>query len=392
MDSNAGEWQTPIYERPPMSESTNQATIVPHGTLDYSELRALGLRAEDLTLFSSNINPFGPPPAVIDAVRGAANANLIARYPDRLSLELRDLLAEYHHLSTDSILVGNGSADLMWLIGLLYLQRRRVAILCPTFGEYRNVANIMQAEVIELCHPGWVATADGYAPGQTTIEHVVTELHTAQPDVVFVCNPNNPTGHYLSPDELETFYRAVPDALWILDEAYAEFMEPPATSAQWVSRGNWLVLRSMTKDYALGGLRLGYVIGAPQLIQPLQRAQSPWNVNTFAQLAGCVSLREGQPWRSETLAKLRDETASLQARLREIGYQPLPTTINFFLTPVQSASVVRSALLKQRLVVRDCTSFGLPNFIRIATQLPEANTRLVNALRELAPTAIAPRP
>src|SRR5688572_21863811 len=114
------------------------ATLVPHGTLDYSEMRALGLRPEELTLFSSNINPFGPPPAVIAALRAAANAEMIARYPDRLSLELSEALAEYHNVSVDSVLVGNGSADLLWLIGLLHLQHRRVAILGPTFGEYRQ--------------------------------------------------------------------------------------------------------------------------------------------------------------------------------------------------------------------------------------------------------------
>jgi histidinol-phosphate/aromatic aminotransferase/cobyric acid decarboxylase-like protein len=141
----------------------------------------------------------------------------------------------------------------------------------------------------------------------------------------------------------------------------------------------------MTKDYALGGLRLGYLLGAPELVQPLQAAQPPWNVNTFAQLAGCVSLREGQEWRIQTLDRLATETAHLQAGLRQIGFRPHPTTVNYFLVSVESPSAIRSALLAQRLVIRDCTSFGLPQFIRIATQLPEANARLIEALREFAP-------
>src|SRR5215204_3079729 len=98
------------------------ATFLTHGTLDYSELRALDLRPEELTYFSSNINPFGPPPATVSALREAATAAMIARYPDRLCLDLRDQLALYHNLSVDSILVGNGSADLLWLVGLLHLQ------------------------------------------------------------------------------------------------------------------------------------------------------------------------------------------------------------------------------------------------------------------------------
>src|SRR5687767_5485752 len=113
-----------------------QATLVHHGTLDYAELRKLGLRPEDITSFSSNINPFGPAPAVIEAMRNAPFDELVPRYPDRLSLELRDLLAAQHGLSVDSILVGNGTADILWLLGLVHLQHRRVAILGPTFGEY----------------------------------------------------------------------------------------------------------------------------------------------------------------------------------------------------------------------------------------------------------------
>jgi histidinol-phosphate aminotransferase len=365
-------------------------TLIPHGTLDYSEMRALGLQPDDLTLFSSNVNPFGPPPAVLTVLQEAITPEMIGRYPDRLNLELIELLAAYHNLPATCILAGNGTADLLWLIGLLYLQHTRVAILGPTFGEYRNVAAIMQAAVVEICHTGWMATPEGFQPGATTITHVVTELHKANPDVVFVCNPNNPTGQYLTPDELAILYNAAPNALWIIDEAYAEFMQPPATTADWVGRGNWLILRSMTKDFALGGLRLGYLLAAPNLITSLQAAQSPWNVNTFAQLAGSVSLREGQRWRSETLTRLHRETESLRAALAEAGYHPHPTNVNYFLLPVHSPSTVRAQLLTQRLVVRDCTSFGLPNFIRIATQQPEANAHLIQALSDLAPAHAAP--
>jgi histidinol-phosphate aminotransferase len=361
-----------------------QATLVPHGTLDYAELRALGLRPEELTLFSSNVNPYGPPPTTLTALREAITHETVAQYPDRLSLELRDLLAAHHDLSTDSILVGNGTADILWLIGLLHLQKRRVAILGPTFGEYHNVARTMQAEIIDLCHPGWVTTPTGYAPGATSLEEVAKTLQNTRPDVVFVCNPNNPTGHYLAPSALETLYDGAPNALWIADEAYDEFMQTPATTADWIERGNWLVLRSMTKDFALGGLRLGYLLGAPALIEPLQTTQPPWNVNILAQIAGAASLREGLAWRRQTLAALRAETIALQAALREQGYQPTPTTVNYFLVPVYSASELRRALLAQRLVVRDCSSFGLPNFIRIATQQPEANARLLDAMRQLA--------
>lgn len=369
--------------------TTPNAAIIPHGTLDYVELRELGLRPEEIIVFSSNINPYGPAPATVEALRAAITAEMVARYPDRLSLELRELLSEYHALSAAHFLVGNGTADILWLIGLLHAQQARVAILNPTFGEYINVAQLMRAEVIELCHPGWVKTRAGYAPGPNTIDQIAAELDAARPTVIFICNPNNPTGHYLAPDELDRLYQAAPNALWVIDEAYAEFMQPPATTAAWVERGNWLVLRSMTKDYALGGLRLGYVIGAPALIGPLQAAQSPWNVNILAQLAGSVSLRAGKEWRKETLTKLAAATQALQAELRAAGYAPHPTTVNYFIVPVESPTRLRGALLAEGLVVRDCTSFGLPHHIRIATQLPTDNARLVEQLRRHAASAIS---
>lgn len=361
------------------------AELLPHGTLDYSELRTLGLRPEELTHFSSNINPFGPPPSAVAALQAAISAEMVARYPDRLCLDLREELARYHNLTADSILVGNGSADLIWLVGLLYLQRRRVAILGPTFGEYRNISQVMQAEIHELPHPGWIGNGLTYTPAPTTIEDVTLALHELNPEVIFICNPNNPTGTYLGPDDMDTLYAAAPRALWIIDEAYAEFMQPAVTTVGWIERGNWIVLRSMTKDFALGGLRLGYLVGPPALVKTLQTTQPPWNVNTFAQLAGLVSLREGIEWRDETIAKLLVETASLQNELRVLGFQPRPTKVSYFLVPVESPVKLRRALLEHRLVIRDCTSFGLPNFIRLATQLPQANQRLLAALRQLAP-------
>ena len=360
------------------------ASMIPHGTLDYAELRRLGLHPEELLVFSSNINPYGPPPAVAAALQAAATPEMISRYPDRLSLELRDLLAEFHALAPENILVGNGTADILWLIGLLHLQQQRVVIIGPTFGEYANVAQLMRAEIITVCHPGWMQRGDTFIPGPTTLDDTARALTTARPHVVFLCNPNNPTGQALDEAALEQLYAAAPAALWVMDEAYAEFMAAPVGTAAWSERGNWLVLRSMTKDFALGGLRLGYVVGAPPLIAALQDAQSPWNVNAFAQLAGAICLHN-LAWRNETLAQLRQHSRQLRTALADVGFAPLPTTLNFFLLPVNNPPTLRQALLAQRIVVRDCTSFGLPHYIRIAVQQPPQNQQLVEVLAALAP-------
>lgn len=356
------------------------AQIVTHGTLDYAELAALGVSYEELTIFSSNINPYGPPPAVVDAVQDAVDAETIARYPDRLSLDLRRALAKHHHISPGSILVGNGTADIMWLIATLFLRDRRVVILGPTFGEYENVATLVENEPIFVSHPGWQRLADGrYQQDDSTLADCQQALAAAEPDVVFICNPNNPTGHYLAPHEMEFLHEAAPDALWIVDEAYADFVEDSWSVIHWTERGSWLVLRSMTKDFALGGLRLGYAVGAPELVAMMQSAQPPWNVNVLAQLAGEAAMHSVE-WRTDTLARLREHTAELREQLQAHGFDPLPTTANYFLLPVENATEVRDALLPDRLMVRDCTSFGLPQYIRIATQLPEQNKELIAAL------------
>jgi histidinol-phosphate/aromatic aminotransferase/cobyric acid decarboxylase-like protein len=362
----------------------SSAHQIPHGTLDYAEVAALGVRPDDLLVFSSNINPYGPPPAVVAALSAVLTPALVARYPDRLCLDLRARLAAYHQVPEGAILVGNGTADILWLIGLLHMQQRRITVLAPTFGEYENVAALMAAPVTRVSHPGWQQQADGtYRPGENAVERCAQAVHAAQPEVVFVCNPNNPTGHLLRPDELEQLYAAAPAALWIMDEAYLEFVAQPVSSVPWIERGNWLVLRSMTKDFALGGLRLGYVAGAPALIEPLQQAQSPWNTNSLAQLAG-IACMDQLTWRAMTMAQLRADGAALCEDLRAAGFAPLPTTVNYFLTPAADPAALRAALLQRRMVIRDCTSFGLPGYIRIAPQRPDANRRLVAALAEVS--------
>lgn len=357
--------------------------IVAHGTLDYAELASLGLSPDEVYVFSSNINPYGPPPAVVQAVQAAVKPTTISRYPDRLAMELRRAVARLHQVPEEAVLAGNGTADIMWLIALLFAPDARVAIVSPTFGEYENVASLVDAQVIQPCHPGWERREDGrYTPGATTLDELGEALAEQTPRLIFLCNPNNPTGHHLSPDELERLHSFAPESIWVVDEAYAEFTPTPWSASRWIDQGDWIILRSMTKDFSLAGLRVGYAVGSPHLIQAMQVAQPPWNVNTLAQIAGTTAL-DNLAWRAETTARLRQETEALRQALQAAGMAPLPTSTNFFLLPVEDATQVRQALVQQRILVRDCTSFGLPNYIRIATQRPEENRLLVEALQAL---------
>ena len=366
-----------------------------HGTPDYAELDALGLDPSEVVYFSSNINPYGPPASVVEAVQNEISRSFLARYPDSRSQRLREKIGAFHGLPPDAVLVGNGTADLIWLLAHAYGYQRQAAILSPTFSEYADGVIMAGGHPNHLVLPGWQRISRRrFAPAGTTLAQTRQALESAAPWLVFICNPNNPTGEYLSPGELRYLWEGAPDALWVIDEAYAEFTEDPWSAAQWVMAGTngdsrrargpgCVVLRSMTKDFALGGLRLGYLLAAPSIVERLQQVQPPWSVNGVAQLAGLVALDE-MNWREETTARLRKDVWELQEGLRACGYAPLPTTVSYFLLPVGDAKSMRERLVESRMFVRDCTSFGLPDHIRIAARPPDENARLLDAMNRFA--------
>ncbi|MCB0116560.1 MAG: histidinol-phosphate aminotransferase family protein [Caldilineaceae bacterium] len=355
-----------------------------HGTPDYAELLALGLRPEEVIYFSSNINPYGPPPSVVEAVRDYISRDTLARYPDSLSLSLRRKLAQHHDLPPEAVLVGNGTADLIWLICHRFAASRQVAVLAPTFSEYADGVVMAGGHPTEIVLPGWQRIGTGhYGPGPVSFQQTCDALAAAAPWLVFICNPNNPTGEYLTPNQILELRQAAPHAIWVVDEAYSAFAANGWSADRWVLDGGWIVLHSMTKDFSLGALRLGYLLSSPYLVEQLQAVQPPWNVNGLAQFAGEAALDE-LTWRDEIMAKMRRDLADFCEEIDSYGYAPRPTTVNYVLAPVGDAKSMRDRLLKQHLIVRDCTSFGLPEYIRIAIQRPDQNQLLLDAMRVIA--------
>ncbi len=174
-----------------------------HGTPDYAELANLGLTFDDVLYFSSNINPYGPPPSVVETVRAYVNRETVARYPDSLVLSLRQKLARHHDLPMNAVLVGNGTADLIWLIAQHFATNKQVAILGPTFSEYADGVIMAGGHPTELVLPGWQRIAPGhYSPAEISFAQTYDALKAASPWMVFLCNPNNPTGEYLSLEEV----------------------------------------------------------------------------------------------------------------------------------------------------------------------------------------------
>jgi histidinol-phosphate aminotransferase len=199
---------------------------------------------------------------------------------------------------------------------------------------------------------------------------------------LFLCNPNNPTGELLPFPDVEKMVELLPHTLIVLDQAYSSFTSDLDRHPDLVQRGNVILLHSLTKDFALGGIRLGYVISHPEIIRHLDKVLPPWNVNVVAQKAGLAALGE-EEYVNQCSTKLKVAKEYLLSELRRLGLSPLPSETNYFLLKVGRATEFRRKLLSKKILVRDCTSFGLPQYIRIGVRtLPECQ-RLVEAVDNL---------
>jgi L-threonine-O-3-phosphate decarboxylase len=345
-----------------------QTSDVVHGALDFAELEHLGLQPDEVLDFSVNGNPYGASPRVREAIASVP----LERYPDREALALRRVLASHLDVPLESIMAGNGSVELLWLVALAFVRPDdAVLIVGPTFGEYLRAATLMGAQI----HFWSARPEEGF---RVDPEAVLRTLQRLRPRLVFVCNPNNPTGTLLAVEAIAAWAKALPQALLVVDEAYLPFAAG-APSALTTQAANLLVLRSMTKAHALAGVRLGYAIGHPAVIRALATVCPPWNVNALAQAAGLAALAD-QTHLRQSLAQLAPAKTALVQGLQALGLAPLPSATHFFLMQVAQATALRQALLRYGILVRDCTSFGLPEYIRVATRRPEENARLLAAL------------
>jgi histidinol-phosphate aminotransferase len=343
-----------------------------HGGPVHAELKSLGLSAEEVVDFSVSSNPFSYPPAVKKAIGRAS----IDRYPDSESTELRQLLAVDLGVVPDNIIVGSGSMEIIRLITLAYFGRDdSVLILKPTFGEYELTVKIAGTSIIEQ----WGDEEKCFAFNSIEAADIIRKK---QPQGVFICNPNNPSGQYLSRQQVDTVLKTCNDSLLILDEAYIAFTEDAWSSTELISNGNVISVRSMTKDYALAGLRLGYAVASKDIIENLKRVCPPWNVNAVAQQAGVAALKDGDYLR-RCEARIRQSKQYLITELMQLDLKVLPSKTNFFLVKVGDGKRFRAALLQNGLMLRDCASFGLPAYVRIAALSMSQCQKLIAVIKRL---------
>ena len=338
-----------------------------------SELaREFGLVERDIVKLASNENPRGPSPAVRAAI-GAATEEL-CRYPDGNGFALKAALAARYGVAAEQIVLGNGSNDILELVTQAFLQPGDHAVYSRhAFAVYPLATQARGGIGIE------VAALD--------LGHDLPSMRraiTATTRIVFVANPNNPTGTWLPPAALEAFIASVPeDTLVVLDEAYNEYLAPErhAPSAAWVSRyPNLVVSRTFSKAYGLAALRIGYGIMHPKVADMLNRVRQPFNVNALAQAAALAALAD-TAYVEESRALNDQGMRQLEEGLQALGLAWVPSHANFVLVKVGDAGRVYQRLLEQGVIVRPVANYALPEHLRVTIGLPEENRRFLAALK-----------
>jgi len=322
---------------------------------------------------ASNENPFGPSPLALKAMQEAAAT--VHRYPDGAGTALKACLAERLGVEPAQIALGNGSNELLELAARIFLQPGDEAVMArPAFIIYRMACQALGAVAVEVPCRDFVHELAGMAAAVSS-----------RTKLLFVGNPNNPTGTAVPPATLEAFVRRLPpEPLLILDEAYWEFLpegERPR-SLDWVREGRrCFVLRTFSKIYGLAGLRVGYGVGPPELVGLLDRLRAPFNVNTLAQVAAAAAL-EDRAHVTRTIAGTAEGRAALTAGLTALGFRPVPSVTNFLLVDVRrDGAAVAEALLRRGVIVRPMGAYGLPTHLRITVGTAAENARALGALR-----------
>ncbi len=337
--------------------------------------RELGL--DSIVKLASNENPEGPLPAVLAAIKDAADD--INRYPDAACFELTERLARHLDVTPDSLIFGNGSNE---VIDILIR-----ALISP--GEnvvYSEHSFIVYALATQVHFESGVAV-----PLAAGDRHDLPAMATAvneQTKLVIICNPNNPTGTYNTQAELDTFLAAIPDHVIVaMDEAYYEYVgadDYPETLAMLKAHPNLVILRTFSKIHSLAGLRIGYGVGHSGLIGELHKTREPFNVNMLSQAAAIACLDN---WHE--VAGRRDRNREqldwLCAELQELGLETVPSQTNFVLVRGEvNAGELTEKLLKMGVIVRPMHAFGLGDgAMRISIGLPSENQRCIEALKEI---------
>ncbi len=323
---------------------------------------------------SANENPQTLPDVVWEEVIAELNGALLNRYPDPLANELRDLIAAHYGLERDNVLVGNAGDELLFDIALAWGGPHRTLLTCPpTFSVYSANARLTDTRVIE------VPRKDDFSLDE---EAVLKRVSQGDVDMVVITSPNNPTGNVESPEFIERLLAAT-DALVLVDEAYGEFGGTPMTSLL-EAHENLVILHTFSKAYSAAGVRLGYVLAQPTVIQELIKVRQPYSVDSISQIVGRAIMHHTDAF-TDRIAAIVAERERMTERLGEIPQVTVyPSQANFLLVRIPKADCVWQGLYDKGILVRDFSHApGLENCLRITIGLQEENDAVLAALEEL---------
>jgi histidinol-phosphate aminotransferase len=338
--------------------------------------RELGLDPDAIIKLASNENPLGPSPAALRAMSHAIQS--VHLYPDGSCFLLKQRLAQSLNLTPAHIILGNGSNEILELIGHAWLQPGTSAVVSQyCFAVYPIVTHLFGAQLITV-------PAAHYGHDLPALRRAITSTTR----VVFVANPNNPTGTLNPPGAVSDFLRTFPvDVVLVIDEAYLEYVDDAADLLPDVRGGrfpNLILTRTFSKIHGLAGLRVGYGIGHPDTIAALEKIREPFNVNSVAQAAALAALDDLEHV-NRTRTINRNGLDQLQSGFSKLGLEFVPSAANFVLFRVGEGQRVFVEMQKQGVIVRPMAGYQLPEWIRVSIGTPTENSRCLDVLRSILP-------
>lgn len=333
------------------------------------------LKITSIVKLASNENPLGPSPKALELIKRRLND--LSIYPDQHSIELKEALAKKLGLDMKNIIIGNGSDEIMQLAAATFLSAREEAIISEnTFSTYEFVVRLFDGNPIFIPLKDYTYDLEAMAKaigGKTKL--------------IFLCNPNNPTGTIFTDKAFDSFLKNVPkNVIVVIDEAYSEYVECKdyPKSIDYVKEGkSIIVLRTFSKIYGLAGLRVGYGIARPEIINYLNLVKLPFNVNRLAQGAATASLEDSEQIK-RSIKSNKEGKAYLYSELDKLGLKFLKTEANFIWIDVKrAADVLFMELMRQGIIVRPLSSFSMPEAIRVTVGTAEQNKRLIEALKDI---------
>ena len=339
-----------------------------------------GLNPDEIIDFSASINPLGCPDVVRKAV--AEQFNDIQHYPDSQCNDLRKAIAERTPCNESNVIIGNGSNELFYLIPRA-LQPKKGVLLQPTFAEFSDAFSNSNIDVIEIIND------DKDFP---VINTNIPRLKSVEECMVFLCNPNNPTGQLTRKEDIIELVKDNPKHMIVIDEAFMDFIEDDekySVIKDAPLMDNLIVVRSLTKFYGFPGLRLGYLVSNESVVNKVMRYKEPWTVNTIAQVAGLAAINDKE-FAANTRQYVSVEKTFLYDGLTIIkGIHPFQPTVNFILVKIEdrkkTSSAIQDVLMKNNILIRNCSNFkGLDEtYFRVAVKTRKQNQKLLDALKSV---------